>query len=36
MKYVIFDEADYVTDEGQAALRGVMEAYAQHVDLYPM
>ena len=28
MKYVIFDEADYVTDEGQAALRGVMEAYA--------
>lgn len=28
MKYVLLDEADYITPEGQAALRGVMEAYA--------
>jgi len=28
MKYVLLDEADYITPEGQAALRGVMETYA--------
>lgn len=28
MKYVLLDEADYITAEGQAALRGVMESYA--------
>ena len=26
-KYVLLDEADYITPNGQAALRGVMEAY---------
>lgn len=28
MKYVLLDEADYITPNGQAALRGVMEMYA--------
>jgi replication factor C small subunit len=28
MKYVLLDEADYITPNGQAALRGVMETYA--------
>ena len=27
MKYVLLDEADYITPNGQAALRGVMETY---------
>ena len=27
MKYVLLDEADYITPNGQAALRGVMEMY---------
>jgi len=27
MKYVLLDEADYITPNGQAALRGVMEIY---------
>ena len=27
MKYVLLDEADYITPTGQAALRGVMETY---------
>lgn len=28
MKYVLLDEADYITPNGQAALRGVMETYS--------
>jgi DNA polymerase III delta prime subunit len=28
IKYVLLDEADYITPNGQAALRGVMEMYA--------
>ena len=32
MKYVLLDEADYITPNGQAALRGVMETYPQVVD----
>ena len=28
MKYVLLDEADYITPNGQATLRGVMEMYA--------
>lgn len=29
-KYVILDEADYLTTNGQAALRGVMQEYAEY------
>ena len=28
-KYVLLDEADYITPNGQAALRGMMEMYPQ-------
>ena len=31
MKIVLLDEADYISPEGQAALRGVMETYADSV-----